>query len=121
MLTNTAPIEATFAALADSTRMAIIERLAKGEASLSEIAEPFEMSQTAVSKHVKILREAKLVKVCKRGRTRYCELLPSPLKQAEEWLDTYQRFWAEQFDNLANFLDQESEDPLNKKSIKERT
>jgi len=101
-------IEHTFSALADSTRIAIIERLSQGEVSLSELAEPFDMSQTAVTKHVKVLSDAGLVEVKKRGRTRYCALLPSPLKQAEEWLETYQRFWNQQFSNLADFLDNES-------------
>lgn len=119
-MADTAILEKTFSALADGTRMAIIERLSKGEASLSEIAEPFSMSQTAVSKHVNILSDAKLVKVSKRGRTRYCKLLPSPLKNAEEWLETYQRFWAEQFDNLSNFLEQENSGPTNSEIHKEQ-
>jgi len=100
-------VQQTFAALGDSTRMAIIERLAAGETSLSEVAQPFQMSQTAVTKHVNILRDAGLIKVSKRGRTRYCQLLPAPMKQAEQWLETYQRFWAEQFDSLAKFLNEE--------------
>lgn len=105
MQPSTANIERTFTALADGTRMAIIERLSKGEASLSDIAKPFDMTQTAVTKHVKILSEAGLIKVNKRGRTRYCELLPSPLKEAEQWLETYQKFWAEQLNSLSDFLD----------------
>lgn len=100
-------IEQTFAALADSTRMAIIEALTKGETSLSEIAKPFSMSQTAVSKHVKVLTDAGLVSISKRGRTRYCQLQIDPLQQAEQWLVSYQRFWNERFDNLSNFLDEE--------------
>lgn len=102
-------IEQTFAALGDATRMAIIERLSSGEASLSDIAKPFQMSQTAVSKHVKILSDAGLIEVRKRGRTRYCELLPGPLKQAEQWLETYQKFWSDRFNDLSDFLDKERE------------
>ena len=100
-------IEQTFAALGDRTRLAIIERLALQEISLSELAEPFDMSQTAVTKHVRILSDAGLVKVSKRGRTRYCRLRPEPMKAAEEWLETYQRFWAERFDDLAKFINEE--------------
>lgn len=107
MQPNNIPIEKTFAALADSTRMAIIQRLSSGEAALSDIAQPFEMSQTAVTKHVKILSDAGLVRISKRGRTRYCELLPQPMEQAEKWLVTYQRFWETQVQNLATFLDDE--------------
>ena len=110
MFENTAVVEKTFSALADSTRLAIIERLALGESSLSELAEPFDMSQTAVSKHINILSEAGLVKISKRGRTRYCEVIPSPLAEAEKWLDSYQQFWAKQLNSLAKFLDEESEE-----------
>lgn len=107
MQPNNVPLEKTFAALADATRMSIIERLSAGEVTLSELAQPFKMSQTAVTKHVKILSEAGLVQVSKRGRTRYCELLPQPMAQAERWLETYQQFWQNQVQNLAHFLDTE--------------
>jgi len=102
-------IEQTFAALGDGTRLAIIERLARNEISLSELAEPFPMSQTAVTKHVKILSGAGLVEVRKRGRTRFCRLCPEPMKQAEQWLETYQQFWAKNLDNLSNFLSEDSQ------------
>lgn len=101
-------LEHTFAALGDSTRMAIVERLSQSEASLSDLAEPFRMSQTAVTKHVKVLSDAGLVEVDKRGRTRFCRLRPEPMKQAEQWLETYQQFWAHNFNNLSNFLNQET-------------
>lgn len=107
MQTNSNQIERTFAALADATRMAIVERLSQGEVALSELADPFDMSQTAVTKHVKVLSDAGLVEVNKRGRTRYCRLLPSPLKEAEEWLESYQRFWSQQLSNLSDFFDDE--------------
>lgn len=102
-------IEQTFSALGDRTRMQIIERLTKGEASLSDLAEPFEMSQTAVTKHVRILSTAGLVAIHKRGRTRFCQLLPDPLKQAEKCLQEYQRFWALQFNSLNDFLQEEKQ------------
>ncbi|WPZ36523.1 metalloregulator ArsR/SmtB family transcription factor [Thalassobaculum sp. OXR-137] len=99
-------LDQTFAALGDGTRRAILARLTQGEAALSEIAEPFEMSQTAVSKHVRVLSEAGLVRVSKRGRTRYCRLEAAPMKQAAEWLETYQKFWEGQFDALARYLEE---------------
>lgn len=110
MLTQNTGIEKTFGALADGTRMAIIERLSRSETSLSDLAIPFQMSQTAVTKHVKILSDAGLVQVSKRGRTRFCKLLPGPMQQAEEWLETYQKFWSEQFNNLSLFLEQEQKE-----------
>lgn len=96
----------TFAALGDGTRRAILARLSEGEAALSEIAEPFEMSQTAVSKHVRILSDAGLVRIVKRGRTRFCSLDPAPMQAATDWLDTYRRFWERQFDALAKHLEE---------------
>jgi len=98
-------LDQTFAALGDGTRRAILARLAQGETALSEIAEPFQMSQTAVSKHVRVLSEAGLVSVSKRGRTRYCRLEAAPMKQAAEWLETYQKFWEGRFDALAQYLE----------------
>ena len=99
-------LDQTFAALGDGTRRAILARLAQGEAALSEIAEPFDMSQTAVSKHVRVLSDAGLVSVSKRGRTRYCRLEAAPMKQAADWLETYQKFWEGQFDALARYLEE---------------
>ena len=99
-------LDQTFAALGDGTRRAILARLTQGEAALSEIAEPFEMSQTAVSKHVRVLSDAGLVSVRKRGRTRYCRLEAAPMKQAAEWLESYQKFWEGQFDALARYLEE---------------
>ena len=98
-------LDHTFAALGDSTRRAILARLADGETSLSDVAAPFDMSQTAVSKHVRVLSDAGLVRVSKRGRTRYCELQAAPMKAAAEWLDTYQRYWEGQLDALGEFLE----------------
>ena len=97
----------TFAALGDDTRREILARLMSGESALSELAEPFAMSQTAVSKHVRVLSDAGLVDVVKRGRTRYCSLKPEPLREALDWLETYRRFWTDQFDALAQHLDED--------------
>lgn len=101
-------LDQTFAALCDGTRRAILGRLAIGEAALSEIAEPFAMSQTAVSKHVRVLSDAGLVQVTKRGRTRYCRLEAAPMKEAAGWLKAYQQFWQEQFDALAQHLEEDA-------------
>lgn len=102
-----ATLDRTFAALGDTTRRAILGRLSKGETALSELATPFQMSQTAVSKHVRTLSEAGLVRVTKRGRTRYCSLDPGPLKAANEWLTAYQVFWDEKLSDLASFLEED--------------
>lgn len=98
------PLDATFSALGDSTRRAILERLRAGEVTLSELSAPFDMSQTAVSKHVRVLSEAGLVAVEKRGRTRYCRLEATPLSDAATWLNDYERFWNSQLDRLGAFL-----------------
>jgi DNA-binding transcriptional ArsR family regulator len=107
------PLTTTFTALADPTRRAILARLALGEASVTELAEPFAMSLPAVSKHLKVLERARLIT---RGRTaqwRPCRLAPEPLKDASAWLETYRRFWEESLDRLADYLDelQQAEPP----------
>ncbi len=98
-------LDQTFAALSDGTRRAIIEKLALGEASLSDLASPFDMSQTAVSKHVRVLSDAGLVSVTKRGRTRYCSLQAAPMKDATDWLTAYQTFWIGSFESLARHIE----------------
>jgi len=102
-----ANLDTTFAALSDETRRAILARLMEGEARLSDLAEPFDMSQTAVSKHVRVLSEAGLLVVEKRGRTRHCRLNAQNMKAASDWLDDYRTFWNQQFDNLARHLVEE--------------
>lgn len=103
-----ADLNRTFAALSDGTRRAIVARLADGEAPLSDLAEPFEMSQTAVSKHVRVLADAGLVQVEKRGRTRYCRLEAEPMKDAAAWLEDYSKFWEGRFEALARYLHEET-------------
>lgn len=103
-----ANLDTTFAALSDGTRRAIVARLSAGEAALSDVAAPFDMSQTAVSKHVRVLSDAGLVEITKRGRTRYCRLQAAPMKEAVDWLETYQRFWENRFDALAQHLEKDS-------------
>ena len=102
-------LDTTFAALSDGTRRAILARLVQGEARLSDLAAPFDMSQTAVSKHVRVLRDAGLVEVEKRGRARHCRLNAIVMKEASDWLADYQSFWTRQFENLAQVLAGENE------------
>ena len=97
-------LDAAFSALGDSTRRAIVERLMQGEAALSEIAAPFDMSQTAVSKHVSILSDAGLVSIEKRGRVRHCQLQPDGMETIVEWISDYQSFWQRQFGQLSSVL-----------------
>ena len=94
-------LDTTFAALSDGTRRAILQRLTHGEARLSDLAKPFDMTQPAVSKHVRVLSDAGLVIVEKRGRTRHCRLDASRMKDATEWLMDFHAFWAQQLDQLA--------------------
>jgi DNA-binding transcriptional ArsR family regulator len=98
------PLDAVFAALSDPTRRQIVQRLTAGETSVSELAEPFEMSLPAVSKHLAVLEDAGLVVRERRGQTRYCRLLPEPMQGALEWIARYGRFWEDQFDSLAEYL-----------------
>ena len=103
-------LDKTFAALGDATRRAILGRLAGGEARLSDLAEPFDMSQTAVSKHVRVLSDAGLVSVEKRGRVRFCRLKDDGLREAAGWIEDHRRFWAESLEALGSFLEEESEE-----------
>jgi DNA-binding transcriptional ArsR family regulator len=97
-------LSATFSALADPTRRAILARLARGERSVTELAEPFEMSLPAVSKHLKVLERAGLIVRTREAQYRPCRLRPRPLADASKWLDHYRRFWDESFDRLDETL-----------------
>lgn len=97
-------LDTVFSALSDATRRAIIARLAEGETTLSDLADPFDMSLTAVSKHVRVLSDAGLVEMEKRGRTRHCRLTGEPMKQAADWLEDYRSFWSAQFESLGAYL-----------------
>jgi DNA-binding transcriptional ArsR family regulator len=97
-------LDATFAALADPTRRAILARLAEGEASVTELAEPFAMTQPAVSKHLKVLERAGLVARGRAAQWRPCRLEAGPLRDAADWLEHYRRFWEESFDRLDDYL-----------------
>jgi DNA-binding transcriptional ArsR family regulator len=101
-----ARLDLTFAALADPTRRAILARLASGEASVMELAEPFEMSQPAISKHLKVLERAGLISRGKDAQRRPRRLTASPLAEASEWLNAYRRFWEGSFARLDAVLEE---------------
>jgi DNA-binding transcriptional ArsR family regulator len=97
-------LSTTFAALADPTRRAILARLSTGEASVTELAEPFEMSMPAISKHLKVLERAGLIARGREAQWRPCRLEAAPLKDVAEWVKRYQRFWEQRFGNLDAYL-----------------
>ncbi len=97
-------LDTLFSALADPTRRAILERLAEGELTVTELAEPFDMSLPAISKHLRVLERAGLLVQEKDGRIRRCQLVAEPMQDAAAWLDRYRQFWETQFDALADFL-----------------
>jgi DNA-binding transcriptional ArsR family regulator len=96
----------TFAALADPTRRAILARLALGDANATELARPFDMSQPAVSKHLKVLERAGLISRGRHAQSRPCRLEASRLQEATEWMERYHAFWSESFDRLDGFLEE---------------
>jgi DNA-binding transcriptional ArsR family regulator len=99
-------LDATFAALADPTRRAILARLASGEASVTELAEPFAMTQPAISKHLKVLQRAGLISRDRDAQRRPSRLVAKPLAEANKWLEHYRRFWETSFQRLDNLLDE---------------
>jgi len=98
-------LSSTFSALADPTRRAILARLALGETSVNELAEPFEMSLPAVSKHLKVLEGAGLITRGRNAQWRPCKLDAAPLKEAAGWIDFYRKFWEASFDRLDAYLE----------------
>jgi DNA-binding transcriptional ArsR family regulator len=98
------PLTTTFAALADPTRRAILTRLTSGDASVTELAAPFEMSLPAVSKHLKVLERAGLIARSREAQWRPCRLEAGPLKDVAEWVERYRRFWEQSFDRLEAYL-----------------
>jgi DNA-binding transcriptional ArsR family regulator len=99
-------LDRTFAALADPTRRAILARLARGEASVTELAEPFEMSQPAVSMHLKVLQRAGLIARSRERQWRPARLEAGPLKEVAEWTERFRLFWEESYDRLDEYLDE---------------
>jgi len=101
---QTDPLSAKFAALADPTRRAILARLSEGEASVGELAEPFDMSLPAVSKHLKVLEKAGLISRGKEAQWRPARLEPLAMRSVAEWLENYRRFWDASFNRLEDYL-----------------
>jgi len=99
-------LDRTFGALADPTRRAILARLAAGKASVTELAEPFEISLPAVSKHLKVLEQAGLIARSRERQWRPARIEVGPLKEVAEWTDRYRRFWEESYDRLDEYLDE---------------
>jgi DNA-binding transcriptional ArsR family regulator len=97
-------LDRAFAALADRTRRAILARLATGDAGVTELAEPFQMSLPAVSKHLKVLEKAGLITRSSQAQWRYCRLEPEPLKQVSDWVGNYSRFWEQSYERLDEYL-----------------
>jgi len=116
-------LDATFAALADPTRRAILARLAQGEGSVTELAEPFAMSQPAISKHLKVLERAGLISRSRDAQRRPRRLEGQPLAEASKWLEDYRRFWETSFSRLDDLLDElqaGTQEPQPGKSTKSR-
>ena len=104
---QTDPLSATFSALADPTRRAILARLALGTATVNELAEPFDISLPAVSRHLKVLERARLITREREAQWRHCRLAPVPLKAAADWVERYRAFWEARFDALESFFARE--------------
>jgi len=98
------PLSATFAALADPTRRAILARLSSGETSVTELAGPFEMSLPAVTKHLKVLQRAGLITRSREAQWRPCRLQAAPLREATDWMAQYRQFWEQRLDRLEDYL-----------------
>lgn len=104
-------LSATFAALADPTRRAILARLAQGETSVTELAKPFDVSLPAITKHLKVLQRAGLIIQGRQAQWRPCRIQSAPLKDADLWLGQYRQLWEEQFDRLDDYLQQLQQSP----------
>jgi DNA-binding transcriptional ArsR family regulator len=102
----TDPLSATFAALADPTRRAILARLALGETSVTELAEPFDISLPAISKHLKVLERAGLIARGREAQWRPCRIAPDGLRSVDDWLETYRKLWNERLDRLELYLEE---------------
>ena len=113
--TTSRRLDATFAALADPTRRAILARLATGEATVNDLAKPFKMSQPAISKHLKVLERAGLISHSQLAQSRPRRLEAKPLKEATVWLENYRRFWEASFDQLDDLLEVMKREPASSK------
>ena len=100
-------LNTVFSALSDPTRRTIVAHIAQGDSSVTELSEPFDISAPAISRHLRVLENAGLIVRWKEGRVRYCHLMPGPLDEAKAWIERHRAFWEQQFDALAQFLDDE--------------
>src|SRR5215470_17360583 len=121
-MTKSRRLDATFAALADPTRRAILARLASGEATVNDLARPFRMSQPAISKHLKVLERAGLISHRQKAQERPRRIEAAPLKEATDWLEKYRKFWEERFERLDELLEElkRTEDGENKTKRKRK-
>ena len=103
------PLDRTFAALADPTRVEIVMRLSRGVATVGDLAEPFDMSLRAVLKHVQVLEAAGLVRTAKQGRVRLCELVPAPIDDASRWMEQVRWRWDRRLDRIEKYLENQGE------------
>ena len=110
MVTNCAGLDLIFGALADPTRRAILARLAEGDATVGELAHPFTVSRPAISKHLRVLEQAGLVRRSRHGRLSRCGLDAGPMRDAAEWVEHYREFWEDQLDSLSRYLDQQEQE-----------
>ena len=105
MVTTTQGLDRTFGALADSTRRAILGRLARGDATVGELARPFRVSRPAISKHLRVLERAGLVRRAREGRVSRCTLDAAAMREAAEWVERYRAFWTGRLDALARYIE----------------
>jgi len=103
-------LDATFAALSDPTRRAILQRMTGGPVTVGDLARPFKVSLPAISKHLRVLERAGLLKQSRRGRARWCHLKAEPLRDADRWIAHYRGYWQQQLDALAEFLESQTPD-----------
>jgi DNA-binding transcriptional ArsR family regulator len=120
-MTESERLDATFMALADPTRRAILARLARGEASVAELAEPFDMTQPAISRHLRVLERARLVSVTQDGQRRPRRLDAQPLAEASSWLERYRQMWEANFQRLDGLLEELQNRPRQRKATKRKT
>jgi DNA-binding transcriptional ArsR family regulator len=107
MVTNAPELDLIFGALADSTRRSILARLAENEATVGDLAEPFDISRPAISKHLRVLERAGLVRRTPEGRMSRCELEAGPMRDAADWVERYREFWETQLDQLKRYVERE--------------
>lgn len=107
---HSAPLDLAFHALSDPTRRAVLSKLAEGEAAVSELAAPFDMALPSFAQHLKVLEESGLIASEKRGRSRWCRLVPERFDAAADWMEAERRRWAARLDRLETYLDSEDED-----------